>query len=170
MPDPEQARGQSPRSGQVGNVDPVPEGFHTVTPYVTVKGAASAIEFYERAFGAEEIFRWADPDGTIRHAEVVIGDSPIMLTDEAPDFGMAGPEALGGSPVHMFLYVEDADALFERAIAAGATELMPLEDSSDGDRRGGVTDPFGHVWYIATHVEGISREELQKRYDAGART
>ncbi len=150
-------------------VNPVPEGFHTVTPYVTVKGAAAAIEFYERAFGAEEIFRWADPDGSIRHAEVVIGDSPIMLTDEAPEFGMSGPQTPGGSPVHMFLYVEDVDAVFDRAIAAGATELMPVEDSQDGDRRGGVTDPFGHVWYIATHIENISREDLQKRYDTVAK-
>ena len=152
-----------------GRVNPIPEGFHTVTPYVTVAGAADAIEFYKRAFGATELFRWADPDGRIRHAEVVIGDSPVMLTDEAPEFGMAGPGSLGGSPVHMFLYVEDADATFDRAIAAGATELMPVEDSSDGDRRGGVTDPFGHVWYIGTHVEDISREELQKRYDEMAR-
>ena len=150
----------------VGEVKPVPEGFHTVTPYVTIGGAYEAIEFYKKAFGAEEIFRWADPDGRVRHAEIVIGDSPIMLTDEAPDFGMYGPRSLGGSPVHMFLYVEDVDAVFERAITAGATELMPVENSEDGDRRGGVTDPFGHVWYIATHVEGISREDLQKRYDA----
>lgn len=149
--------------------NPVPEGFHTVTPYVMVKGAAAAIKFYERAFGAEEIFRWADPDGSIRHAEVVIGDSPIMLTDEAPEFGMSGPQTPGGSPVHMFLYVEDVDAVFDRAIAGGATELMPVEDSQDGDRRGGVTDPFGHVWYIATHIENISREDLQKRYDTVAK-
>ena len=148
------------------DVNPIPRGFHTVTPYMTIKGAYEAIEFYKEAFGAEEIFRWADPDGRVRHAEVVIGDSPIMLTDEAPDFGMYGPRSLGGSPVHMFLYVEDVDAVFERAISAGATELMPVENSEDGDRRGGVTDPFGHVWYIATHVEGISREELQRRYDA----
>ena len=146
-------------------INPIPEGFHTVTPYMTVKGAAKAIEFYKEAFGAVEIFRWADPDGSIRHAEIVIDDSPLMLTDEAPEFGMAGPRSFGGSPVHMFLYVEDVDATFGRAIAAGATELMPVEDSSDGDRRGGVTDPFGHVWYIATHIEDISRKELQKRYD-----
>jgi PhnB protein len=153
----------------MGNgVNPIPEGFHTVTPYMTIKDAARAIEFYKEAFGATEIFRWAEPDGRVRHAEVVIGDSPVMLTDEAPDFGMAGPQSLGGSPVHMFLYVENVDATFERAIAAGAKELMPVEDSEDGDRRGGVTDPFGHVWYIGTHIEDISREELQKRYDAMA--
>ena len=131
-----------------GEVNPVPEGFHTVTPYMTIKDASDAIEFYKEAFGATEIFRWADPDGRVRH------------------FGMAGPQSFGGSPVHMFLYVEDADAVFERAIAVGATELMPVEDSEDGDRRGGVTDPFGHVWYIGTHVEDISREALQNRYDA----
>jgi PhnB protein len=149
-------------------VDPVPGGFHTVTPYMTIKGVPEAIEFYKEAFGAKEVFRWVDPDGRVRHAEIVIGDSPIMLTDEAPDFGMAGPQSFGGSPVHMFLYVEDVDAVFEKAIAAGAMELMAVEDSEDGDRRGGVTDPVGHVWYVATHVEGISREELQERYDAVA--
>ena len=100
-------------------VNPIPEGFHTVTPYMTIKDASDAIEFYKEAFGATEIFRWADQDGRVRHAEVVIGDSPIMLTDEAPDFGMAGPQSLSGSPVHVFLYVEDADAVFERAIEAG---------------------------------------------------
>ena len=149
-----------------GDVSPVPRGFHTVTPYMTIKGAYEAIEFYKEAFGAEEIFRWADPDGRVRHAEVMIGDSPVMITDEAPDFGMYGPRSSGGSPVHIFLYVDDVDATFEKALAAGATELMPVENSEDGDRRGGITDPFGHVWYMATHVEGISREELQKRYDA----
>lgn len=144
--------------------NPVPEGFHTVTPYLTIKGAADAIEFYKEAFDAEEIFRWADPDGRVRHAEFLVGDSPIMLTDEAPEFGMRGPVSPGGSPVHMFLYVDDVDAVFEQAISVGATELMPVEDSDDGDRRGGLTDPFGHVWYVATHVENISRADLQKRY------
>ena len=149
-----------------GEVDPVPEGFHTVTPYMTINNASDAIEFYKEAFGAAEVFRWADPDGRVRHAELVIGDSPVKLTDEAPEFGMTGPQSLGGSPVHVFLYVEDVDEILGRAIAAGATELMPVEDSEDGDRRDGITDPFGHVWYIGTHVEDISREELQKRYDA----
>jgi PhnB protein len=158
----------SEREIMSGEANPVPEGFHTLTPYMTIKGASDAIEFYKQAFGAVETFRWADPDGRVRHAEVMIGDSPVMLTDEAPAFGMAGPLSLGGSPVHMFLYVEDVDAVFERAIAAGAKELMPVEDSEDGDRRGGVTDPFGHIWYIGTHIEDISREELQKRYDTTA--
>ncbi len=150
-------------------VNPVPEGFHTVTPYMVIKGAARAIEFYKEVFGAEEVFRWDDPDGGVRHAEVVIGDSPIMITDESAEFGMRGPEPSAIPPVNIFLYVEDADKVFERAIAAGATELVPMEDSEDGDRRGGITDPFGHVWHIATHVEGISREELQKRYDGSTR-
>jgi PhnB protein len=158
----------SEREIMSGEANPVPEGFHTLTPYMTIKGASDAIEFYKQAFGAVETFRWADPDGRVRHAEVMIGDSPVMLTDEAPAFGMAGPLSLGGSPVHMFLYVEDVDVEFERAIAAGAKELMPVEDSEDGDRRGGVTDPFGHIWYIGTHIEDISREELQKRYDTTA--
>jgi PhnB protein len=143
--------------------NPVPEGFHTVTPYMVIKGAAKAIEFYKEAFGAVEIFRWED-EGGVRHAEVAIGDSPIMVTDESAEHGMRGPEPSAIPPVSMFLYVEDADELFERAISAGATELIPMEDAGDGDRRGGLTDPFGHVWHIATHVEDITREELQKRY------
>lgn len=148
-------------------VNPVPEGFHTVTPYMTIGDAASAIEFYKEVFGAREIFRLQDTNGGIRHAEVMIGDSPIMVHDENPEFGMRGPHSLDGSPpVHIFLYVADVDALFERAINAGATEFVAVEDhSDDGDRRGGVTDPFGHVWHIATHVEDVSREEIQKRHD-----
>lgn len=147
-------------------VNPVPEGFHTVTPYMVIKGAAKAIEFYKEVFGAEEIFRWADADGGIRHAEVVIGNSPVMISDESTEHGMRGPDRSAIPPVNIFLYVENADEVFERAISAGATELVPMEDAGDGDRRGGITDPFGHVWHIATHIEGISREELQKRYES----
>lgn len=154
-----------PRQGAAAGVHPIPEGFHTVTPYMVIKDAPKAIEFYKEAFGAREIFRWADEDGSIRHAEVMVGDSPVMITGESPEYGMAGPQPSVIPPVNIFLYVEDADATFEKAIAAGATELVPMEDSEDGDRRGGITDPFGHVWHIATHIEGISREELQKRYD-----
>lgn len=144
----------------------VPEGFHTATPYMTVRDAANAIEFYKEIFGAKEIFRWDDPDGGVRHAEVMIGDSPLMLTGESPEFGMSGPQSFGGSPVHIFLYVEDADALFDQAIAAGATEFEPVEyHELDGDRRGGITDPFGHIWHIATQVEDVSREEIQKRLE-----
>lgn len=147
-------------------VNPVPAGFHTVTPYMTIRDAARAIEFYEEVFGARQIFRWDDSDGKVRHAEVVIGDSPVMVHDENPEWNMHGPQAIGGSPVQIFLYVEDADAVLEQAVAAGATELMPAEDyPSEGDRRGGVRDPFGHVWWIATHIENVSREEIQKRHD-----
>ncbi|MGH3090337.1 MAG: VOC family protein [Rubrobacteraceae bacterium] len=153
-----------------GGVDPVPEGFHTVTPYMVIKEAAKAIEFYKDVFGAKEIFRLEDADGGIRHAEVVIGDSPVMITDESAEFGMRGPEPNDIPPVNIFLYVEDADEIFDRAISAGAMELVPMEDAEDGDRRGGITDPFGHVWHIATHIEGISREELQKRYEGSGRS
>lgn len=151
-------------------VNPVPEGFHTVTPYMVIKEAAKAVEFYKEVFDAKEIFRLEDADGGIRHAEVMIGDSPVMITDESPEHGMRGPETNIIPPVNIFLYVENVDELFERAIAAGATELIPVEDAEDGDRRGGVTDPFGHVWHIATHAEGISRPELQKRYGEAGRS
>lgn len=145
----------------------VPGGFHTVTPYMTIRDAASAIEFYKEAFGAKEIFRWDGPDGRVRHSEVMIGGSPIMLHDEAPEYDMSGPQSLDGSPpVHIFLYVEDVEAVFARAISAGATELIPVEEHEiEGDRRGGITDPFGHVWHIATHFEDVSREEIQRRHD-----
>ncbi len=146
-------------------VDPIPEGFHTVTPYLTVRDAASAIEFYTEAFGAKEIYRHNDPDGESVFGEIVIGDSPVMINDEQPEYGMNGPQSLGGTPVNIFLYVEDVDALFDRAIAAGATEIRPVEDKPEGDRRGGLTDPFGHVWWIATHIEDVPREEIQKRHD-----
>jgi PhnB protein len=151
-------------------VRPVPEGFHTATPYMIVKDAAEAIEFYKKAFGATERFRHADADGKVRHAEIQIGDSPIMMTSETPDFpDWLGPQARGGSPVHIYLYVEDADALFDRAVNAGAKELMPMKDQFYGDRSGGVTDPFGHVWYISTHIEDVSEEEMQRRAEAAGR-
>jgi PhnB protein len=145
-------------------VKPVPEGHHTATPYMIIKGAASAIEFYKKAFGATELFRHSDPTGRIQHAEIRIGDSPIMLTDESPDFpDWLSPQSRGGSPVHIYLYVEDVDAVFDRAVAAGARVLLPLKDQFYGDRSGGVTDPFGHIWYIATHKEDVSPEEIQRR-------
>ena len=144
----------------------IPEGFHTVTPYLVVGDAVGAIEFYKQVFEATELFRQADADGRVRHAEVVIGDSPIMLTDEAPEFGMSGPRAMGGSPVSIFLYVEDVDALFDRAIAAGAEEVEPVRDQPEGDRRGGVKDPFGYVWWLATQTEDISRAQMQSRFES----
>jgi PhnB protein len=145
-------------------VKPIPDGFHSATPYLIIKGAAAAIVFYKQAFGATEIMRHADPDGTVRHAQIKIGDSPIMIADEFPEFPeWRGPQARGGSPVHIYLYVTDADAVFHRAIAAGATQLLPLQDQWYGDRSGAVTDPFGHVWYIATQKEVVSPEDIARR-------
>ncbi|HEX2728246.1 MAG TPA: VOC family protein, partial [Rubrobacteraceae bacterium] len=127
--------------------------------------AAGAIEFYKQVFEATELFRQADADGKVRHAEVVIGDSPIMLTDEAPEYGMSGPRAMGGSPVSIFLYIEDVDDLFDRAIAAGAEEVEAVKDQPEGDRRGGVRDPFGYTWWLATQTEDISRAAMQSRFE-----
>lgn len=150
-------------------VKPIPEGYHTATPYLIARDAARAIEFYKKAFGATELMRMADPSGKVKHAEVKIGDSPIMLADEFPEMGARSPQSFGGSPVSIYLYVEDVDVTFSQAIAAGAKELQPLKDQFYGDRSGGVTDPFGHVWYIATHKEDVSPEELGKRAAAAGR-
>ena len=144
-------------------VKPVPEGYHTATPYLIIKGAAKAIEFYKKAFGATELFRMAAPEGKIGHAEIKIGDSPIMMADEHPEMKALSPESLGGSPISMLLYVEDVDAMFKQAIAAGATEVRPVADQFYGDRSGIVKDPFGHKWSIATHVEDVPPEEMDKR-------
>lgn len=152
-----------------GRVKPIPEGYHTATPYLIVRDAARAIEFYKKAFGAIELLRFPSPDGKIMHAEIRIGDSPIMLADEVPEMGARGPESLGGSPVSILLYVEDVDALFSQAVAAGAKVQRPVKDQFYGDRSGGVTDPFGHVWYIATHKEDVSPEEMRKRAAAAGR-
>jgi PhnB protein len=136
---------------------PVPEGFHTATPYLIVKNADRAIDFYKQAFGATELMRVIDPETKkIRHAEIKIGTSPIMLTDESPQFpDWQSPQSRGGTPVHIYLYVENADAVFKRALDAGATQLLPLEDHPYGDRSGGVTDPFGHIWYVATRIRDV---------------
>jgi uncharacterized glyoxalase superfamily protein PhnB len=144
-------------------VSPIPEGFHTVTPHLVVNHAADAIEFYRQAFGAEEISRMAGPKGKLMHAEIRIGDSRVMLVDEFPDHGKRGPRPAGGSPVAIHLYVEDADAAFERAVAAGARVVTPLEDSFWGDRYGRIEDPFGHHWSIATRTEDLTREEILMR-------
>ncbi len=145
---------------------PIPDGYHTATPYLVVQNAASAIEFYKKAFGAEELMRLASPDGKIGHAEIKIGDSPIMLADEFPEMGYRGPQALGGSPVSIMLYVEDVDARFNQAIAAGAKVKRPVKDEFYGDRAGNLEDPFGHVWTIATHKEDVSPEEIERRFAA----
>ena len=142
----------------------IPEGYHTATPYLIAKDAAGAIEFYKKAFGATVFECIADESGAIRHGEFKIGDSPFMITDENPDYpAWLSPLSRGGSPVHIYLYVEDVDAVFKRAIAAGAKELLPVQDQFYGDRSGGVTDPFGHIWYIATRIENVSPEEIQRR-------
>ena len=147
-------------------VKPIPEGYHTVTPYLIIKGAAKALEFYKKAFGATELFRMDQPDGKIGHAEIKIGDSPIMLSDEHLEMKHSGPKTLGGSPVSILLYVEDVDKVFNRAINAGAEQQMPVEDKFYGDRSGSLVDPFGHIWHIATHKEDVAPEEMEKRMAA----
>lgn len=151
-----------------GKVKPIPAGYHTATPYLIVKGGADAIEFYKKAFGATESFRMMRPDGRVGHAEIKIGDSVIMLADEHPEIGARSPQTIGGSPISIHLYVEDVDAVFNKAVAAGAKVQRPLQDQFYGDRTGGLLDPFGHAWYVATHVEDIAPEELQKRAAAAA--
>jgi PhnB protein len=147
-------------------VRPVPEGYSTVTPYLIVAGAARAIDFYTRVFNAKELMRFAGPGDTIGHAEIQIGDSRIMLADEHPQMGYRSPKALGGSATSIMLYVEDVDRVFKRAVDAGATTHQELKDQFYGDRSGTVIDPFGHVWTIATHVEDVSPEEMQRRMEA----
>lgn len=144
-------------------VKPIPEGYHTATPYLIIKGAADAIEFYKKAFGATELMRMSGPGGKIGHAEIKIGDSVIMLADEAPEMNARSPQSFGGSPISILLYVEDVDAVFNRAVAAGAKVERPVTDQFYGDRIGGLTDPFGHAWYISTHKEDVSPEEMKKR-------
>jgi uncharacterized glyoxalase superfamily protein PhnB len=143
-------------------VHPIPEGFHTVTPHLVCAGAAEALEFYKQAFGAVEIGRMPMPDGKLAHAEMRIGDSRIMLADAFPDYGSKGPLTLKGTPVFIHLYVNDADAVWEQAVAAGAKPVMPLSDMFWGDRYGQVEDPFGHRWSIATHKRDVSPEQMQE--------
>ena len=144
-------------------VSPIPEGYHSVTPYLIVKNAAAAIEFYKKALGAAELFRMEAPGGKIGHAEIRIGDSHVMLADEYPDMGYKGPESLGGTSVHLMVYVSDVDKTYPQAIAAGGKEIRPLQTQFYGDRSGTLADPFGHVWTISTHVEDVSEEEMAKR-------
>ena len=144
-------------------VKPIPEGYNSVTPYLIVDGAAQAIEFYRQAFGATETFRMDGPEGRIGHAELKIGDSHIMLADEHPEMGARGPKTVGGSPISLLLYVEDVDAVVGRAVEAGAKLTRPVADQFYGDRTGGLEDPFGHAWYVATHIEDVAPEELKKR-------
>jgi PhnB protein len=149
----------------MANVKPIPEGYHSVTPYLVMKGAAEAIEFYKKAFGATELFRM-DHEGKVGHAEIKIGDSPIMLADESPQMGYVGPTTLGGTPVSLMIYVADVDTVYKQAISAGAVELKPVQDWFYGDRSGTLKDPFGHVWTVGTHKEDVTPEELDKRMAA----
>jgi uncharacterized glyoxalase superfamily protein PhnB len=145
----------------MSKVAPIPAGFHTVTPHLVCEGAADAIEFYKKAFNAVELARMPGPDGKLMHAQLRIGTSTIMLVDDFPDWGSVGPKALKGSPVTIHLYVEDTDALYNQAIAAGATAKMPPADMFWGDRYGVLIDPFGHSWSIATHQRDMTPEEMQ---------
>jgi PhnB protein len=144
-------------------VKPVPAGYHSVTPYLACGDAARAIEFYKKAFGAAEVMRVPGPGGRIGHAEVKIGDSRVMLTDEYREMDFLSPLTRGGTTVHIHLYVSDVDRLAERAVAAGAKLVHPVQDKFYGDRMGTVQDPFGHVWHIATHTEDLSMAELRRR-------
>jgi PhnB protein len=148
-------------------VKPIPEGYHSVTPYLIIKGASAALDFYKKAFGAKELFRMDGPDGKVGHAEIKIGNSPLMLADEHPERGYRGPQSLGGTTVSICLYVENADAVFNQAVAAGAQVLHPVKDQFYGDRSGTVADPYGHIWTVATHKEDVSHEEMQRRIAAG---
>jgi PhnB protein len=141
----------------------IPDGYHSVTPYLIIKGAAAAIDFYKRAFGATELMRMPSPDGRIGHAEIKIGNSAIMLADEHPQMGYRSPQTLGGSAVSMMVYVDRVDDVFKKAVEMGAKELQPVQDQFYGDRSGTLQDPFGHTWTIATHMEDIPPEEMRKR-------
>jgi PhnB protein len=143
-------------------VQPIPAGYHSVTPYLVVRDAARAIDFYQRAFGATELFRLSMPDGKIAHAEIKIGDSQVMLADESKEF--PAPQTLGGTAVSLMVYVPDVNRIFAQALAAGATQQRPLADQFYGDRTGMLLDPFGHMWTISTHTEDVAPEELDRRF------
>jgi PhnB protein len=144
-------------------VKAIPEGYHSVTPYLIIKGADKAIDFYKRVLGAQELMRMPSPDGKIGHAELTIGDSHIMLADEYPEMGHRSPQTIGGTGVSLMVYLEDVDKIFKRALAEGAKEVQPVKDQFYGDRSGTFQDPFGHVWTVSTHVEDVEPEEMQRR-------
>ncbi len=143
---------------------PIPPGFHTLTPHLIVRDAGRAIEFYRRAFGAAETLRLAEPGGRIAHAELRIGDSLVVVGEESPEAGTAGPQTLGGSPVVIHLYVEDVDATAARAVDLGAEVVIPVADQFYGDRAGRLRDPFGHLWAVATHIEEMEAAEMKRRF------
>lgn len=147
-------------------VKPIPEGYHTLTPYLVMKDCARAIEFYKSVFDATETMRMPEPGGGVGHAELRIGDSALMLADEHPQMGALGPRSIGGTPVGLVIYVPDVDATVARAVAAGATLKGAVEDKFYGDRMGSIVDPFGHLWHVGTHKEDVSPEEMQRRMAA----
>jgi PhnB protein len=150
----------------MANVKPVPEGYHTVTPYLFIKGAARAIEFYKSVFGACEIVRMPSPGGQVMHAEIKIGDSVVMLADENPQIGALSPESVGGTGSGLNVYLPDVDTVAQKAVGAGAKLVRPVKDQFYGDRSGTLIDPFGHMWFVATHIEDVSPEEMEKRMAA----
>jgi uncharacterized glyoxalase superfamily protein PhnB len=147
------------------SVKPVPDGYHTLTPFLTVRDASRAIEFYKQAFGATERGAAKGPDGKIMHAELMIGDSIIMLSDEYPEFGALSPQSSGGAGMGLHIYIDGVDAAFDRAVKAGAQVTMPVSDQFWGDRYGKLKDPFGHVWSIATHTKDLSMDEMKHNMD-----
>ena len=147
-------------------VKSIPDGYHSVTPYLIVNGAVAALDFYKKVFGATELLRFDGPEGKLAHAEIKIGDSVVILADEAPEMGFRSPKSIGGSPVGIMLYVEDVDEMFQRAVSTGATVMKPVEDQFYGDRSGTLVDPFGHVWTVSTHKEDVPLEEMQRRMHA----
>jgi len=149
----------------MSKVPPIPQGYNSITPYLIIKGAAQAIEYYKKVFGATETVRMNGPDGKVGHAELKIGDSRIMLADENPSMGQGHVSAasIGASPVSLYLYIPDVDQVFERAVAAGAKILKPVQDQFYGDRSGFIQDPFGHLWGVATHVEDVAPKEMAER-------
>lgn len=150
-------------------VKSIPDGYHVITPYLIIKGAAAAIDYYKKAFGATELMCMPQPDGRVGHAELKIGDSVFMLADEFPEMQTLGPKTLGNTPVGLLLYVDDADAVFDKAISLGAKVNKPMADQFYGDRNGTLEDPFGHKWTIATHKEDVTPEEMQRRMAAMAK-
>jgi PhnB protein len=156
------------RATPAKKVQAIPAGYGTVTPYLSVRGAAQAIEFYKKAFGAKEIMRMPGPDGKLGHAEIRIGDSRVMLSDEYEAMAFLGPQSRGGTTVHIHLYVRDVDATVARATAAGAKVVRPVQDQFYGDRTGSIEDPFGHLWHVATHKEDLSMAEMKRRAEQAA--
>ncbi len=148
------------------NVKPIPDGYHHVTPYLTIKGAAAAIDFYKKAFGAVEVVRMPQPDGRIGHAELKFGDSFVMLSDEFPEMQVVGPRTLGNTSVGLLLYVDDVEKTVEQAVALGAKIIKPVQDQFYGDRNATLEDPFGHKWTVATHIEDVTPEEMKQRMAA----